>query len=100
MNTWKLAHLDCSGCFNYGSVLLSGYSVNFWIMPPCSLGTNIKDILKMEVVCSPKTCVPIYETTWSHKSENHNMKCSFVHWKYSVLQYGTVYGIYHINLLL
>jgi hypothetical protein len=30
--------------------------------------------LKIEAVCSSKTCVFIYKTTWCHSTKDHNMK--------------------------
>jgi hypothetical protein len=36
------------------------------------MSTVVFSTLKMEVICSSKTMVTIYKTTWHHNPEDHN----------------------------
>jgi hypothetical protein len=39
----------------------------------CKSCSQITSTLKMEAVCSSETLVPIYQTSWCHNSDDHNM---------------------------
>ena len=76
LNSLKLEFLyEIGGCLNF-NMPCSQLDTVFWrcLLPPTSVWKS-SPVLKMEAVCSSKTLMPPYQTTWHHIPEDHNLNC-------------------------